>query len=62
MTADEQRIEALISLIRVLTRAIKIVKQTHYTDPPDPEFTPDKTREVVEASLDCVRAAQGVIL
>lgn len=48
---DAQRIHALRSLVGVLTSALKIVRQTHYTSPPMPEFTPDKTSGVVSTAL-----------
>jgi len=52
---DAQRIHALKSLIGVLTSALKIVKQTYYTNPPMEEFTPLKTKGVVETALICAR-------
>jgi hypothetical protein len=48
---DEKNVAAMRSLIQVLTSALRIVRQTHYADPPMPEFTPEKTRRVVETAL-----------
>lgn len=55
---DQQRIHAMRSLIGVLTSALKIVKQTHYSDPPMPEFTPEKTKGVIETALWAARAGE----
>lgn len=55
---DAQRIHALRSLVRVLTSALKIVRQTHYTEPPMPEFTPARTRDVVETALFAARTGE----
>ena len=52
---DAQRIHALKSLVKVLTSALTIVKQTHYINPPKDEFTPLKTKGVVETALICAR-------
>jgi hypothetical protein len=57
---DAQRIHALRSLIKVLTSALRIVKQTHYSDPPMAEFTPDKTKTVVETALMAARAGDAL--
>lgn len=52
---DAQRIHALRSLVGVLTSALNIVKQTHYTTPPLPQFTPEQTKGVVETALLCAK-------
>ena len=57
---DAQRINAMRSLIKVLTSALKIVRQTHYANPPMPEFTPDKTKGVVETALWAARAGENL--
>jgi hypothetical protein len=54
---DAQRIHALRSLVSVLTSALKIVKQTHYSGPSE-EFTPEKTRGVVETAIICAQAGE----
>jgi hypothetical protein len=57
---DEQRITALRSLVKVLTSAIKIVRQTHYADPPMPEFTPERTRGVVETAIAAAKLGENL--
>jgi hypothetical protein len=57
---DQQRINALRSLVGVLTSALKIVRQTHYTNPPMSEFTPAKTKGVVETALITARAGESL--
>ncbi len=57
---DAQRIQALRSLVAVLTSALRIVKQTHYTDPPLSEFTRDKTKGVVETALICAKGGEAL--
>ncbi len=66
MKTDAQRIHALKSLVGVLTSALEIVKQTHYSDqtrtdaPPVPGFTPARTKEVVETALICANSVDSI--
>lgn len=56
---DAQRVETLKSLIQVLTSALKIVKQTHYSGPSH-GFTPEKTKAVVDTALICAKAGEAI--
>ena len=60
MASDAQRIHALKSLVGVLTSALKIVKQTNYTDPPMAGFTPERTKDVVETAIICAQAVDKI--